>query len=206
MAKQGTDVIFLNLEMSREQLFARSLSRICYRQGHKGISATDVLRGYAWDDMRREFIQEAADEYRRLIAPQMQYNPDGYNTNIDVILKTLDDAGQAAKVAGKPAPVCVLDYLHLITTDKREEQAEVLKKAVAGLKDYAIRYDTVVFAISANNRVANEKGVVDIKLKLTDIKFVQNKFEGVAKGLESMNYMVSNLVKLKIAGVDMAEI
>ena len=61
MAKQGADVIFLNLEMSREQLLARSVSRICHRQGHKGISAADVLKGYAWDDTRRAYIQEAAD-------------------------------------------------------------------------------------------------------------------------------------------------
>ena len=162
MAKQGADVIFLNLEMSREQLFARSVSRIAHKQGHKGISAADVLKGYSWDDARKRYVMEAADEYRRTIATRMQYNPDGCNTNIDIILKTLDDAGQAAKEAGKPAPVCVLDYLHLITTDKREEQAEILKKAVAGLKGYAIKYDTFVFAISANNRAANTSGIVSL--------------------------------------------
>ena len=158
MAKQGADVIFLNLEMSREQLFARSVSRIAHKQGHKGISAADVLKGYSWDDARKRYVMEAADEYRRTIATRMQYNPDGCNTNIDIILKTLDDAGQAAKEAGKPAPVCVLDYLHLITTDKREEQAEILKKAVAELKAWAIRNDTFVFAISASNRAANSSG------------------------------------------------
>lgn len=162
MAKQGADVIFLNLEMSREQLFARSVSRICYKQGHKGISAADVLKGYSWDDTRRGFIQDAANVYRRTIAERMQYNPDGCNTNIDIILKTLDDAGQAAKAAGKPAPVCVLDYLHLITTDKREDAGEILKKAVAGLKEYAIKYNTFVFAISANNRAANTSGIVSL--------------------------------------------
>ena len=162
MAKQGADVIFLNLEMSREQLLARSVSRICHRQGHKGISAADVLKGYSWDDTRRAYIQEAADEYRRTIAERMQYNPDGSGTNLDSIMNVLNAAGEAAKQAGKPAPVVILDYLHLITTDKREEQAEILKKAVAALKGYAIRYDTFVFAISANNRAANTSGIVSL--------------------------------------------
>lgn len=162
MAKQGADVIFLNLEMSREQLFARSVSRICYKQGHKGISAADVLKGYSWDGTRRGFIQDAADEYRRTIAERMQYNPEGTGTTLDSIMNVLNAAGEAAKQADKPAPVCVLDYLHLITTDKREEQAEILKKAVAALKGYAIRYDTFVFAISANNRAANASGIVSL--------------------------------------------
>ena len=162
MAKQGADVIFLNLEMSREQLLARSVSRICHRQGHKGISAADVLKGYSWDDTRRAYIQEAADEYRRTIAERMQYNPEGTGTTLDSIMNVLNAAGEAAKQAGKPAPVVILDYLHLITTDKREEQAEILKKAVAALKGYAIRYDTFVFAISANNRAANTSGIVSL--------------------------------------------
>lgn len=162
MAKQGADVIFLNLEMSREQLLARSVSRICHRQGHKGISAADVLKGYSWDDTRRGFIQAAADEYRRTIAERMQYNPEGTGTTLDSIMNVLNAAGEAAKQAGKPAPVVILDYLHLITTDKREDQAEILKKAVAALKGYAIQYDTFVFAISANNRAANTSGIVSL--------------------------------------------
>lgn len=162
MAKQGADVIFLNLEMSREQLLARSVSRICHRQGHKGISAADVLKGYSWDDTRRAYIKEAADEYRRTIAERMQYNPDGSGTNLDSIMNVLNAAGESAKQAGKPAPVVILDYLHLITTDKREDQAEILKKAVAALKGYAIQYDTFVFAISANNRAANTSGIVSL--------------------------------------------
>ena len=81
---------------------------------------------------------------------------------IDSIMNVLNAAGEAAKQAGKPAPVVILDYLHLITTDKREEQAEILKKAVAALKGYAIQYDTFVFAISANNRAANTSGIVSL--------------------------------------------
>ena len=159
MAKEGTDVVFLNLEMSREQLLARSVSRIAYKNDKK-ISAGDILQGYVWKDnaIRRDIILKAADEYRRTIAERMHYNPEGTGTTLDSIMKTLEDAAAEAKAAGKPAPVCVLDYLHLITTDKREEQAEILKKAVAELKAWAIRNDTFVFAISASNRTANSSG------------------------------------------------
>lgn len=163
MAMQGADVLFLNLEMSREQLIARSISRTAYRQGHKGISATDVLQGYNWNVLQREYIRLAAEEYRERIAERMIYNPQGTETTLEKIITTLEAFGETAKNEKRPAPVVILDYLHLITTDKREEQGEILKKAVAALKDYAIRYDTFVFAISANNRIANSSGIISLE-------------------------------------------
>ena len=157
MAAHGTDVIFLNLEMSREQLLARSLSRIIHKQGHN-MTAAQVLKGYAWTDYQKQYVTAAANEYRETIAPRMQYNPERCTTSIDSIRAALTAAGNAAREAGKPGPVCVLDYLHLVTTEKREEQAEILKKSVAMLKEYAREYDTFVFAISASNRDSNKKG------------------------------------------------
>ena len=162
MAAQGTDVIFMNLEMSREQLIARSLSRITYKQGRKGISASDILQGYSWDSLRKAYIMQAADEYRNQIAERMIYNPGGKGTNLGYIMGVLHTLAKSAQEQGKPAPVVVLDYLHLITTDKREEQGELLKKAVAALKGYAIQYDTFVFAISANNRISNNSGIISL--------------------------------------------
>ena len=165
MAKAGTDVVFLNLEMPREQLFARSIARIAYRNGNKSVSASDVLRGYEWKDNteRRNIILQAADEYRNTIAERMHYNPEGTGTTLASIMKTLEAAAMEAEAAGKPAPVCVLDYLHLITAEKREEQAEILKQSVAALKDWAIRHNTFVFAISASNRAANSSGTQSLE-------------------------------------------
>lgn len=76
----------------------------------------------------------------------------------------------------------------------------------AAYKKYNESYNKGLSETAKNQYASNEKGVVDIKIKLTDIKFIQNKFESVAKGLETMNYMLSNVVKLKVAGIDMAEI
>lgn len=76
----------------------------------------------------------------------------------------------------------------------------------AAYKKYNESYNKGLSETAKNQYASNEKAVVDIKIKLTDIKFVQNKFESVAKGLESMNYMLPNVVKLKIAGLDVADI
>ena len=161
MAAHGTDVIFLNLEMSREQLLARSMSRMIHKRGNN-MTAAQVLKGYEWTDYQKQYVTAAAQEYRETIAPRMKYNPERCTTDIESIRATLTAAGKAARDAGKPGPVCVLDYIHLITTGKREEQGEILKKAVAMLKEYAREYDTFVFAISANNRTSNESGKVTL--------------------------------------------
>lgn len=162
-ATHGTDVIFFNLEMSREQLLARSISRMVHANGGS-ISAGDVMRGYSWTDAQRRFIEAAAAKYRAEIAPHLQYNPDGSGAYISAIITTLEKAAQAAKAAGKPAPVCVLDYLHLIRAEpgQRADQQEIIKSAVEALKGWAIKYDSYVFAIGANNRAANNRGVISL--------------------------------------------
>ena len=161
MAKDGNTVVFLNLEMSREQLLARSVSRIVKRKGGT-LTASDILQGYKWTDEQRRQANEAATEYRKDIAPNMHYNPDGCTTDLQSITEALTREAETAIADGKNAPVVVLDYLHLVTTAQREEQSEIVKKTVAALKDYAIKYDTFVFCISATNRTANARGTISL--------------------------------------------
>lgn len=162
-AAHGTDVMFFNLEMSREQLLARSVSRMVHANGGS-VSAGEVLRGYAWTEAQRRLIEAAAAKYRAEIAPHMIYNPNGSGAYVSAIITTLEKAAQAAKAAGRPAPVCVLDYLHLIKAEpgQRADQQEIIKSAVEALKSWAIKYDSYVFAIGANNRAANNRGVISL--------------------------------------------
>ena len=161
-AAHGTDVIFLNLEMSREQLLARSLSRMIHRDGGN-IPADVVMEGYAWTDAQRRFIEPAAARYRAEIAPHMDYNPDGCGADLDSIMDTLNRAGEAAKAAGKPAPAICLDYLHLVRVQEaRGDLQEMIKIIMARLKSWAIQYDSYVLAISATNRTANSNGKISL--------------------------------------------
>jgi replicative DNA helicase len=162
MAANGTDIIFLNLEMSREQLLARSISRAIARKGGK-VTAANVMRGYAWEDTQRRFVLEAAAAYRRDIAPRMQYNPDGTSPTIPGITATLSAALEAAQAAGKPAPLVVLDYLQLVQAEQKQDPQEAIKQAVKALKDYAIAGNTVSCAILAFNRQSNASGKVTLE-------------------------------------------
>lgn len=163
MAQKGTPVIYLNLEMSREQMLARSISRIAGRKG-KQISPAEVLQGYKWTPEQRETVRQAADDYKADIAPRMLYNPDGVTADLDSILKYIEAEAERAQKEGQAAvPFVVLDYLQIVSGGPHEDDTAVIKRAVQSLKEFAIRYNTVVYLIIAHNRQANMRGDVTME-------------------------------------------
>lgn len=111
MAKRGTACVYLNLEMSREQILARSFARLAARRGHK-IRTTTILQGYNWTDEQRAAIMDAAGEYRDTIAPRMIYNPDGVTANLDAYLP-ISKQKRSGQKSRNAAPCVVLDYRKL---------------------------------------------------------------------------------------------
>jgi len=163
IAKTGVaDVLYINLEMSREQLLARSLARISYLKGYKGISTTEILQGYRWTIDTEEAVHRAADEYKATIAQHLLYNPGEDTTDLDAILRKMEDE---KKRLGH-APIVAIDYLQLLTghtADGRDEDSvATIKRAVQRLKEYAIREDTTVIIITANNRASMVTGDSDL--------------------------------------------
>lgn len=162
MATAGNDCLYINLEMSREQLLARSLSRLAYKYEGKDVSALDVLRGYDWTDEQREAILAAADRYKADIAPHFIYNPEGVTNHIDSILAALEAETTRLNAQGKPAPLVCIDYLQLVDSGERDA-IEGMKGVIFKLKDFAKRNNTVVLVIIANNRASNKSGVVEME-------------------------------------------
>ena len=162
MAAAGHDCLYINLEMSREQLLARSLSRLAYKYEGKDVSALDVLRGYNWTDEQREAITKAAAIYKRDVAPHFIYNPEGVTNHIDSILSAMNAETARLNAQGKPAPLICIDYLQLVDSGERDA-IEGVKGVIFRLKDFAKRNNTVVLVIIANNRASNKSGVVEME-------------------------------------------
>ncbi len=159
MAERGTTCLYLNLEMSREQMLARSISRMAARKGHH-IKPVEVLQGYKWDWVQEAIVNEAAEEYRANIAPRLIYNPDEVTPNLDSIMEYAEAEANRAEAAGLPAPLLILDYLQVVTGAQREDKVDLIQRTISSLKkDYAIKHNAVVFAIMAQNREANRTGV-----------------------------------------------
>lgn len=161
MAKKGTDCLFLNLEMSREQLLARSIARIARSNGDK-VTPAEILQGYRWTENQREAVAVAAQEYKEGIAQHLLYNPDGLTAQLDSILEYAEREAAKKEATGAPAPLLVVDYLQVIEGGAREDKVDLIQRAVKGLKAFAIKHNTIVFAIMAQNREANKAGVSDI--------------------------------------------
>lgn len=161
MAANGHEVLFINLEMSREQLIAKSLARYAYNNGYGDFAAADIMRGYKWTEDEETAIKQAALAYKRDIALNFKYaDRDETTAQLDSILTYITKEAERAISTGKQAPLVVLDYLHIVQTQdgrgREEEQAQAIKRTVTELKAFAIRYKTVVFVILATGREANK--------------------------------------------------
>lgn len=157
MASKGHTCIYLNLEMSRDQMIARSITRLASFNGIR-LRVTDVLKGYQWTPEQRAAIEEAAEFYKQNIAGNIVYNPEEVTTDLDSIMQYLEKEAARAKYSGNPAPLVCIDYLQIITGDPREDEQTIIKRAVSRLKAFAIEHNTVVFLIQAHNRSTNSRG------------------------------------------------
>ena len=163
MAAHRRPVVCLNLEMSREQMFARAVSAMMVRTGRGRKTAMDILQGCRWTDGDRRLILEATEEYRRTVYPYIQYNPGGVGSSWEKIRDYLHSTGERSKAENRQAPALIVDCLHLVRTDGGLDNQELPRQVVKGLKDYAVRYNTFVIAISATNRVSNISGRITME-------------------------------------------
>lgn len=161
MAANKKRAIYFNLEMSREQMLAKTLSCKLAQKG-KFYSATDILQGYKWNEQQKEDISQVLEEYNDNIYPYLKYNPQGISADKDDILNYLTSIGEAAKAKNEDAPIVVIDYLHLITNKDGLDNQELIKQIIIGLKKYALDYNSIVIAISATGREANKGGRMTI--------------------------------------------
>ena len=162
MAAHQKPVIYINLEMSREQMLAKAISYWMAKDG-KSLTALNVLQGYSWGSGTREMVTVAIDAYRKKTYPYIQYNPGNTGSDLDSILDYLRSVGERAKASGQQAPAVIVDYLHLVSTSKGLDNQELIKQTVTGLKKYAIDYNSFVIGISATNRISNAAGKITME-------------------------------------------
>ena len=161
MARDGHNVLYLNLEMDRAQLLARSISRIAYsRLGHD-LSVLDIMRAYDMTDEQEKVFDDAIRIYRREISKNFRYNPEGVTNHIDSIIDCMNESIRFAKYSDK-APIVCIDYLQLIDSGERDA-VEGMKQVIYKLKSFAKENDTIVFVIMANNRSSNRAGIAELE-------------------------------------------
>lgn len=150
--KSDMTAMYFCFEMAREQLQARSISRILKDYGIE-MSALDVMQGkLGW--------RKGVELYQREIADKVAYFGlgSGLNTSkLEELVGKIKDGVRYNAAVGRPAPIICVDYLQLVDVEGQEEQAAI-KTTMETLKRIAVKYNTVVITIAASNRKTNESG------------------------------------------------
>lgn len=169
IAKSGRRVLFYNLELSNEELIARSISRETfeiatadYKDETLAVSArdvTDVSRFKTYTKDQKAVFKEAVDRYREYCDNIVFHEALGYfdTEKIDAEMNFY------VKKDGK-APVVMVDYLQMLSlgvalnTDKKNlTERQAIDKAILDLKAVSRKYKTTVFVLSSMNRDAQNE-------------------------------------------------
>ena len=155
VAREGkADIAYINLEMSTQQLIARSLSRMT------GYTPLEVMQGYRWTDEQKKKITAVAEEYEQTIGKHFYYLPTE-KAYFEDILRKMESV--EAKRSDRNLPfICVLDYVQLLQSEKKLDDVETIKASLKAFKDFATAKErkALVFMITAHSRALNESGIV----------------------------------------------
>lgn len=158
IAQSGQDVLIFSLEMARNELIAKSVSRLTLIEGIERNESTahakttrGILTGTRYADYtqtERELIQYAISAYGKY-AKNIYITEGIGNVGVDEIRGKVQ---KHIKLTGK-APVVVIDYLQIIApADMRATDKQNTDKAVLELKRLSRDYGIPVIGISSFNR------------------------------------------------------
>lgn len=158
IAQQGQDVLIFSLEMARNELIAKSLSRLTLIKDLELNGSTanakttrGILTGKRWPNYNlkeRELIQKALEAYQTY--GQHIYITEGMgNVGVNEIRQKVE---RHVRLVGKP-PAIVIDYLQILApADVRATDKQNIDKAVLELKRLSRDYNVPVIGVSSFNR------------------------------------------------------
>lgn len=86
----------------------------------------------------------------------------------------------------------VLNYLNI----------QLRKIRSATFKKYLENYNRALSSRDAERYVDGEPDVIDMESLVNEVALLRNRYLGIMKGLESKNFMLGHLTKLKCAGME----
>lgn len=150
IAAQGRHVLYVALEMSTLELYAKSLARIAYDMAldrqESPLSYSDIMEGGL---KKRTWGYDPVREYANNIAPYM----DIYEAIGHTPAETVIERATAIRNDIGTSPVIVVDYLQIMGAhDPRLSDKQAIDANVLGLKQLSRTLDTPVILISSMNR------------------------------------------------------
>jgi len=90
----------------------------------------------------------------------------------------------------------ILEYLNI---EKRQLRSHTFKK-------YLENYQRALSSRDVEKYVDGEKDVVDMEKVVLEFALLRNKWLGIVKGLDQKQWQITNIVKLRVAGMEDATI
>lgn len=156
IAQGGTDVLFFSLEMQREELIAKSVSRLTYDLCKGKTENAKTTRGLT-DPLRQSRYSET--EWGLVSAAIERYEQYGARIWIDEGLGTIGAAQIEQRIEehiqkrGGKKPIVFIDYLQILASpDLHMTDKQATDKNVFDLKRISRKYKLPIFAISSLNR------------------------------------------------------
>lgn len=165
LAQAGRDILFISLEMARNELIAKSISRLTYIHSGYDEELAKTARGITtgkryqyYSDKEKELIEEAIAKYKEY-APHM-FIVEGMG---DLGVKQVREAVKRHKLFTGNTPIVIIDYLQILAPyNEKVSDKQNIDNAVMELKRISRDYKTPVIAISSLNR-ANYEGVISMQ-------------------------------------------
>ncbi len=200
IARQGKDVLYFALEMSRKEIIARGISALSWRDRKKytenPISAGDILY-YDYDRTAGDFLKVPTKRYSK----QAEQWFKEYGNNLIIIENTPKGitAADIAKITKQHIettgnkPIVFVDYLQMLAPDSSDraqaDRKTKLDVAIRVLKGISIRHSIPVFTISSLNRVGYGKRVNSASLKESgDLEYTAGILLGLNLDAQMQNY------------------
>ena len=164
VARNGNDVLIFSLEMSKEELIAKSISRNMFLKAYDKhytaltLTTREILKGVGLYDVpnnkeRKEVYLEAFNDYKENIASNIYITE--CNDNIDINIETINEKIKKHIAITNKKPLVVIDYLQIIQNQaKGLTDKQVIDKIVTSLKRIARDNDISILLISAFNRAS----------------------------------------------------
>lgn len=163
IARGGNDVLVFSLEMSKEELIAKSISRTTYLKAYDrqytalALTTREILKGIGLksdipnNNQRIQIYNEAYEDYKEKIANHIYITE--CNDDIEINIKTINDKIKKHIAITNNKPFVIIDYLQIIQNqEKGLTDKQVIDKIVTSLKRIARDNDIIILLISAFNR------------------------------------------------------
>ena len=156
IAKNGYDVLFFSLEMGRNEMISKSLSREMFRKAKDKslpLSALEIqnLRFHGIAEQmkkQRELLKEAIKEYGNS-AKHVSIIEGGFDTGVNEIKETIE---KYISLNGTK-PIVVIDYLQILKQSSNFfSDKQAVDHNITQLKKLSRNNDLVIFVVSSFNR------------------------------------------------------